>query len=120
MTGVTSVRAQPKLLTMDNFTEDTNPFHTDPDEVSNITVESNVDFASRPDSTDEQEQPSAQPPELPSKRAYPNPRPHNQSGFKTALDLYLHSGEDVEIHVCTLSLYLNVASHPHWLYPLHA
>lgn len=87
---------------MDDFTEDTNPFHTDPDEVSNHTDEPNGDLDSRPDTTDEKEQPSAPPPELPSKRTYPNPRPHNQGGFKTALDLYLHSGEDVEIHVCTL------------------
>jgi sorting nexin-41/42 len=87
---------------MDDFTEDTNPFHTDADEVSNITDESNVDLDSRRDLPDGQEPQSVEPPELPSKRAYPSPRPQNQGGYKTALDLYLHSGEDVEIHVCNL------------------
>lgn len=85
---------------MDDFTEDTNPFHTDADEVSNITDDSNGELDPRRVPTNEQESPSTEPPELPSKRAYPNPRSHNQSGFKTALDRYLHSGEDVEIHVC--------------------
>lgn len=85
---------------MDDFTEDTNPFHTDADEVSNVTDNPNVDLNSR-DSPDEQEPQSVEPPELPSKRAYPSPRPQ-QGGYKTALDRYLHSGEDVEIHVCNL------------------
>ncbi|KAF8492493.1 sorting nexin-41 [Gautieria morchelliformis] len=83
---------------MDDFTEDTNPFHTDPDNVSNLTDESNVNPNLNKNSSDDQGQPP-EPPELPSKRAYPTPRPQNQGGYKTALDRYLHSGEDVEIHI---------------------
>jgi sorting nexin-41/42 len=95
---------------MDDFTEDTNPFHTDPDEVSNLTDESNVNPNLDKNTTDDPGQPP-EPPELPSKRAYPAPRPQNQGGYKTALDRYLHSGEDVEIHVCTPSWCIHATSH---------
>ncbi|KAF8582732.1 hypothetical protein K439DRAFT_1391263 [Ramaria rubella] len=84
---------------MDDFAEDTNPFQTDADNFSNITDESNVDAGVRASLSGEQEHTPVEPPELPSKRAYPTPRPQNQSGYKTAIDLYLHSGEDIEIHI---------------------
>jgi hypothetical protein len=86
---------------MDNFSEDTNPFHTEVDEISTVTDDSNVDLGSSLTFPHEQEPQLVEPPELPSKRAYPDPRPRAQStGFKTELDRYLHSGEDVEIYVC--------------------
>lgn len=83
-----------------DFSEDTNPFRTDVDEIS-TTDESNVGQGPSPSGPSEQEPRLVEPPELPSKRTYPSPRPRTEStGFKTELDRYLHSGEDVEIFVC--------------------
>ena len=88
---------------MDDFAEDTNPFQTDVDDIPNVTSDTNSERPPSPPTPAAAQAKPFEPPELPSKRNMP-PQPtiraYNQpNGYRTQLDLYLHSGEDVEIHV---------------------
>ncbi|KAF8517988.1 hypothetical protein BU17DRAFT_91413 [Hysterangium stoloniferum] len=91
---------------MDELSDDTNPFHTD-DDIPEASVATNDgDSKSQPSSPIQESLPRSpkrsviSPPELPSKR-YPDIRPYNNqnNGYKTPLDLYLHSGDDIDIHI---------------------
>lgn len=95
---------------MDDFAEDTNPFETNVDDVFDVDVNNAVvdppvpadvlpPSPSPPPLEDLVSTPT-EPPAVPSKSIFPETRPYNQlNGYRSPIDLYLHSGDDVEIHV---------------------
>ncbi|KIJ55351.1 hypothetical protein M422DRAFT_23949 [Sphaerobolus stellatus SS14] len=88
---------------MDDFAEDTNPFQTDVDEIPSTIPDTPSERPPSPPTPVASDTKPVEPPELPSKRTTP-PQPtiraYNQpNGYRTPLDVYLHSGEDVEIHI---------------------
>jgi len=88
---------------MDDFAEDTNPFQTDVDDLPTQTQDTMNDRPASPTTPVPDPPKSVEPPELPSKSTsptLPTIRAYNMpNGYRTPLDLYLHSGEDIEIHV---------------------
>ncbi|GJJ11248.1 hypothetical protein Clacol_005480 [Clathrus columnatus] len=96
---------------MDDFSEDTNPFQTDVDDVieHNVDVDDTVvpEFAELPPSSPSPpppeelvQTPTSEPPAVPSKHTFPEVRSYNQlNGYRSPIDLYLHSGEDVELRI---------------------
>lgn len=98
---------------MDDFPEDTNPFETDVDDVVDTDIGNTIvnEFAEAPPSSppppEDLTPTRTEPPALPSKNTFPEVRPYNQiNGYRSPIDLYLHSQNDVEIRVCSAILIL--------------